>query len=133
MSPRGGALDAIRNADTRFSAEATRAGTGEAFGRFAAPDAQVFSGPGEFVTGPQAITESFGPPSSGATLVWHPVEGEMSGSGDLGFTVGNAVFTERRDGAQPVFRYSKYITVWKKQRDGSWKYVVDGGSQRPKT
>jgi ketosteroid isomerase-like protein len=28
-------------------------------------------------------------------------------------------------------RFSKYLTIWKKQRDGTWRYVVDGGSARP--
>ena len=133
MSPRQGALDVIRQADIQFSSEATRSGTGEAFRRFAAPDAQVFSASGEFISGPDAIAQSFGPSSSRSTLVWHPVEGEMSASGDLGFTVGNAVFTDEREGAPPVVRHSKYLTVWKKQRDGTWRYVVDGGSPRPRT
>jgi ketosteroid isomerase-like protein len=133
MSPRGGALDAIRRADAEFSRDATQSGTGEAFGRYAAGDAQIFSGPGEFITGPAAIRDSFGPSNGKSTLVWHPVEGEMAGSGDLGFTVGNAVFTDALDAAaQPLVRYSKYLTVWKRQRDGTWKYVVDGGSSRPR-
>ncbi len=60
------------------------------------------------------------------------MHGEVSQAGDLGFTVGNAVFTgEREDGAR-ILRYSKYLTVWKKQRDGSWRFVVDGGNDRPK-
>jgi ketosteroid isomerase-like protein len=133
MSQRTGPLDAIRSADTKFSQEASRIGAGAAFGQFAAPDAQIFSGPGEFVTGPDAIAQSFGPPNGRSSLVWHPVEGEMSSSGDLGFTVGNAVFTDQREGGEPLVRYSKYLTVWKKQRDGTWKYVVDGGSARPKS
>lgn len=133
MSPRGGVLDAIRLADAEFSRDATRSGTGAAFGRYAAADAQVFSAAGEFITGPDAIRDSFGPATSRSSLVWHPVEGEMALSGDIGFTVGNAVFTDERDGAPPLVRYSKYLTVWKKQRDGSWRYVVDGGSARPKS
>jgi ketosteroid isomerase-like protein len=133
MSPRGGALDAIRLADAAFSSAASTSGTGEAFGRYAARDAQVFSAPGEFITGPEAIRDSFGPPSGKNSLVWHPVEGEMAGSGDLGFTVGNAVFTDSTAGsAQPLVQHSKYLTVWKRQRDGTWKYVVDGGSSRPR-
>lgn len=131
MSPRRGALEGIRAADTDFSRDATRFGTGEAFGRYAAQDAQIFSGPGEFITGPDAITESFGPPGKKSSLVWHPVEGEIAASGDLGFTVGNAVFNGERDDGALVVRYSKYLTVWKRQRDGSWRYVVDGGSARP--
>jgi ketosteroid isomerase-like protein len=131
MARRRGALDAIRAADEDFSRDATKVGTGEAFGRYAAADAQIFSGPGEFITGPGAITDSFGPPDKKSSLVWHPVEGEIAKSGDLGFTVGNAVFTGEREDGAPIVRYSKYLTVWKRQRDGSWRYVVDGGSARP--
>lgn len=131
MAPRTGALEAIRAADSDFSSDATKFGAGEAFGRYAASDAQIFSGPGEFISGPHAISESFGPPTERNTLVWHPVHGEVAASGDLGYTVGNAVFTGYREDGARIQRYSKYLTVWKKQRDGSWRYVVDGGSARP--
>lgn len=131
MPRRSGALEAIRSADTEFSNDATKFGTGVAFGRYAAADAQIFSGPGEFISGPHAISESFGPPTEKNTLVWHPVHGEVAASGDLGFTVGNAVFTGVREDGAKIERFSKYLTVWKKQRDGTWRYVVDGGSSRP--
>jgi ketosteroid isomerase-like protein len=131
--PRGtGPLEAIRSADANFSRAAAQLGTGEAFGRYAADDAQIFSGPGEFISGPRAISASFGPPTEKNTLVWHPVAGDVSSSGDLGFTVGNAVFTGYREDGAKIERFSKYLTVWKRQRDGSWRYVVDGGSARPK-
>jgi ketosteroid isomerase-like protein len=131
MSRGTGALEAIRSADSDFSDDASRLGTGEAFGRYAAGDAQIFSAPGEFITGPAAITQSFGAQVQGNALVWHPVHGEVAGSGDLGFTVGNAVFTGQRENGAPIVGYSKYLTVWKRQRDGHWRYVVDGGSARP--
>ncbi len=126
-----GALDAIRVADTEFSNDASKYGTGEAFGRYAADGAQVFSGAGELVTGPGAIADLFGPSIDGSSLVWHPVHGEMSTSGDLGFTVGYAVFNGKREDGAALVRYTKYLTVWKRQRDGGWRYVVDGGSARP--
>jgi ketosteroid isomerase-like protein len=131
MPRRSGALEAIRSADVEFSNDATKHGTGVAFGRYAAADAQIFSGPGEFISGPHAISESFGPPTEKNTLVWHPVHGEVAASGDLGFTVGNAVFTGVREDGAKIERFSKYLTVWKKQQDGTWRYVVDGGSARP--
>ena len=131
MRRRSGALEAIRSADEEFSKEAVKMGTGEAFGRYAAPDAQMFSGPGEFVTGPGAIAQLFGAPGRRSLLVWHPVEGEVAKSEDLGFTVGNAVFSGEREDGAPIVSYSKYLTVWKRQPDGSWKFVVDGGSARP--
>jgi ketosteroid isomerase-like protein len=131
MARARGALDAIRSADVEFSRDASKFGTGEAFGRYAAPDAQIFSAPGEFITGPEAIIQSFGASTLKSSLVWHPVHGEVSRSEDLGFTVGNAVLTGEREDGAPVVRYSKYLTVWKRQRDGSWRYVVDGGNGRP--
>jgi ketosteroid isomerase-like protein len=131
MARTRGPVEQVRAADTAFSALAQRVGTGRAFGDFAADNAQIFSTPGEFITGPRAISESFGPSGTSGALVWHPVAAEASKSGDLGVTVGNAVFTGRRDDGGQVVRYSKYLTVWKKQRDGEWRYVVDGGSARP--
>ena len=131
MSRTRASVDPIRAADVAFAREAERMGAGEAFGRFAAPDAQIFSAAGEFITGPQAIRASFGPAVANSSFTWEPVYGEISSAGDLGFTVGNAVVTlERQDGAA-VVRYSKYLTVWKRQQDGAWKYVVDGGNSRP--
>jgi ketosteroid isomerase-like protein len=131
MSPTRAPVDPLRAADVAFSRDAERFGAGEAFGRYAAPDAQIFSAAGEFITGPQAISASFGPAVANSSFTWQPVHGEISAAGDLGFTVGNAVVAlERQDGAA-VVRYSKYLTVWKRQRDGGWKYVVDGGNSRP--
>jgi ketosteroid isomerase-like protein len=131
MARARGALEAIRAADSDFAKAASTIGTGRAFGEFAAENAQIFSTPGEFITGPGAISQAFGQTGDRSTLAWHPVTGEASESGDLGFTVGNAVYTGKREDGAPVIRYSKYLTVWKKQRDGSWRYVVDGGSARP--
>jgi len=131
MSRARGALEAMRAADTAFSRDAALRGTGRAFAAFAASDAQVFSGPGEFISGPDAIMDSFGPASRDNSLVWHPLLGEVARSGDLGFTVGNAVFTGKREDGAPLVRHSKYLTVWKRQRDGEWRFVVDGGSARP--
>ena len=126
-----GALQGMHDADAAFSQFAARYGTGEAFGHFAAADAQIFSAPGEFISGPAAITASFGSSSGRSSLVWHPVLGDISAAGDLGFTVGNAVFTGERADGERLVNYSKYLTVWRKQGDGTWRYVVDGGSARP--
>jgi len=126
-----GPLEDMRAADDEFAQLATRLGTGRAFGTFAAENAQIFSTPGEFITGPDAISQAFGPTTEDSKLVWHPVTGEVARSGDLGFTVGNAVFTGKSLDGAPQVRYSKYLTVWKRQHDGSWRYVVDGGNARP--
>jgi ketosteroid isomerase-like protein len=128
-----GPLEEMRAADDEFASTAVKLGTGRAFGAFAAANAQIFSTPGEFITGPDAIAQAFGPTTEDSKLVWHPIMGEVARSGDLGFTVGNAVFTGKDIDGTPQVRYSKYLTVWKRQHDGSWRYVVDGGNARPKS
>ena len=64
-------------------------------------------------------------------LTWAPVGADVS-SNDLGYTWGNYEFRSLdRDGVTRVER-GKYITVWKKQPDGSWKVAVDMGNLGPK-
>jgi ketosteroid isomerase-like protein len=50
-------------------------------------------------------------------------------SGDLGVTIGTAEI-QIGSGPNDVF-FSKYMSVWKRQPDGSIKFVADGGSGRP--
>jgi len=65
-------------------------------------------------------------------LTWAPVGADVSSSNDLGYTWGNYEFRSLdRDGVTRVER-GKYITVWKKQPDGSWKVAVDMGNLGPK-
>jgi hypothetical protein len=110
--------------DRAFSQASVLKGSGPAFERFAAPNAIGVSG--VFVFGPQALGEAF---TSDPTDVisWIPRLSDVAGSGDLGFTVGEATFDF---GAAGTF-YSKYLTVWQKLVPGGWKYVADFGSSRP--
>ncbi len=52
-------------------------------------------------------------------LVWWPLYAGIAGSGDLGFTTGPYAVDDERRG--------HYFTVWKKQADGQWKWVIDAG------
>lgn len=55
------------------------------------------------------------------TLVWWPSFAGMARSGEMGFTTGPV-----QSGGNAEVR-SHYFTVWKKQPDGSWKWIYDGG------
>src|SRR5262249_51775219 len=63
----------------------------------------------------------------GPTLTWHPYSGEVLAGGDGGYTLG---FSERRSPDGKVFK-GNYLTVWKKQQDGSWKAIFDTGTGVP--
>jgi len=67
----------------------------------------------------------------GTTLTWTPVRGDMAASGDLGYTYGTYVFTSRNKEGKSVSSYGKYMSVWRKQKDDSWKVVVDMGNTSP--
>jgi ketosteroid isomerase-like protein len=67
----------------------------------------------------------------GTSLTWTPVKADMAASGDLGYTYGNYVFKSKDKEGKPVTAYGKYMSVWKKQKDGSWKVVVDMGNSSP--
>jgi len=69
--------------------------------------------------------------AEGTSLTWTPVRADMAASGDLGFTYGNYVFKSKNKEGQIVITYGKYVSVWKKQSDGSWKVVVDMGNSSP--
>jgi ketosteroid isomerase-like protein len=49
----------------------------------------------------------------------------------LGFTVGEYTLTGRGPTGAAVQRFGKYLTVWKRQPNGSWKFAVDGGNGSP--
>ena len=59
-------------------------------------------------------------------LRWSPLYGEVSRSGDLGYTIGSY---ESRYGSGDTARvgHGYYLTVWETDRSGAWKAIVDGG------
>ncbi|MGA2005534.1 MAG: nuclear transport factor 2 family protein [Terriglobales bacterium] len=71
------------------------------------------------------------PWAEGTSLTWTPVKADMAASGDLGYTYGNYVFKHKDKTGKLITDYGKYTSVWKKQKDGSWKVVVDMGNSSP--
>ena len=122
---------ALMRTDVEFSAAAQKIGVGEAFLRYADEYATMLPAGKKAVNGLEAIRAEFADFPRGATLVWTPVLVQVARSGDLGYTLGT--YESRRTGAdgKPVTSYGKYCSVWKKQKDGGWKWVVDVGTPSP--
>jgi ketosteroid isomerase-like protein len=64
-------------------------------------------------------------------LIWVPVGGDISASGDLGYTYGSFEFHAKDKDGKAVVQYGKYTSIWKRQKDGSWKVVLDMGNASP--
>ena len=61
-------------------------------------------------------------------LSWEPTMAFASAAGDLGYTLGTWKSTRTAANGAERVSTGKYVTVWRKQADGSWRVVFDGGS-----
>jgi ketosteroid isomerase-like protein len=120
----GAAADArvLMEADSAFSAAASGRGL-EGFLEFVADSATFFDG-SSMQRGREAVGEAWRDllETPGNSMTWRPTEGDIAASGELGYTIGRWEFT----GAEGSARGS-YVTIWRRQPDGSWKVVVDIG------
>ncbi len=114
----------LMRADSLFAALSVSQGAKPAFLAFATDDAISFGGGPRMNEGRESIGAAFDGFPSGAVLAWWPVAAVIAESGDLGCTIGEATI-------ESLHQYSKYLTIWRRQRDGSWKFVADGGNARP--
>jgi ketosteroid isomerase-like protein len=112
-----------------FSRMAAEKNTREAFLAFIADDGLLFR-PGP-VNGKKWLQEHPTPPSDKQPLLaWQPAFARMAATGDLGFTTGPWEFKADRKDAK-ASAYGHFVTLWKKQSDGSWKFVLDLGINHP--
>jgi ketosteroid isomerase-like protein len=123
------AARSIAAADSDFADDAALSGTAAAFAHAVATDGVVFGG-SEIVVGPTAVKDLF-EAQRGTSLSWRPIYARAAASGDLGFSIGESVATTRGQSGAAVQRFGKYLTIWRKEPNGDWKFVVDGGNARP--
>ena len=108
-------------AERAFAARAGEVGVARSFLGFMADDAIVFapdptSARAVYGARPPAKT----PKEGGTLLAWWPNWAGIARSGDLGFTTGPAEVNGKRAAI--------YFTVWRRQPDGAWRWVYDGGA-----
>jgi ketosteroid isomerase-like protein len=107
-------------AERAFAADFPAMGLAGSFQKWGRPDAILING-GQA----QEIAAVF----QGAPLTrqpaeplieWWPTFAGVAKSGELGFTTGPA--------ARDQEGYGHYFTIWRRQPDGAWRWVYDGGS-----
>jgi ketosteroid isomerase-like protein len=81
------------------------------------------------VIGRKKIEEMFSSPDTSFTLNWEPLYADIAKSGDLGYTYG--IYKVEMDSPEGnlVTKEGTYVTIWKKDHDGKWKFVLDTGNQ----
>jgi len=119
---------ALLETDARFAASSRENGMAEAFYRFMAPDGMLLR-PGEGpIRGPQAARDRMSGRSD-IILTWSAQGADVSSSRDLGYTWG--IYQVERAAPEGPVRLGtgKYLNVWKRQADGTWKVLVDIGNE----
>lgn len=77
--------------------------------------------------GKETLAKRFSGKSDTAFILsWEPLYEKISDSGDLGYTYGIHTNTDKATGN---ITKGTYITIWKKQADGGWKFVLDTGTE----
>ncbi len=56
---------------------------------------------------------------------WQPEQVEVARSGDIGYSWGKYVLTTTGPSGSPANDRGKYVAIWRKQADGSWKVAVE--------
>jgi ketosteroid isomerase-like protein len=119
--------DVLKQADRDFAALSAKEGPGRAFHDFAAPNVTLLNSAQPHST-PEALLKSFGPDTQ---IAWEPDEAQISAGGDMGYTMGHATITGKDKEGKATTSHSRYVTIWRKQADGSWKFIFDGGVPQP--
>lgn len=117
--------------DQEFSRASETLGMADAFHRYLAEDALQLPHLSQPIEGREAIYQGL-LQAEGVTLTWQPQKAEVARSGDLGYTWGTYEIQGpgEREGETRV-GHGKYLNVWRKQADGSWKVLIDMGNASP--
>ena len=130
-------LDSIKtvliNADKSFSELSQQKGFYHSRLDFVAENAVEMGSGSMPLEGKKAI-EAFSASNSDSSfkLEWKAVRAEVAESGELGYTFGGWTMKTKTKTGKDTILYGNYITIWHKQPDGSWKYILDGGGDTPK-
>jgi len=123
--------DQVMETDRSFSKMAADKGNAEAF-LYYADEMVIKMQQGNYpIVGKFALMQTLKDnPWDDFTLTWEPLRAEASGH--LGYTFGTyELKTKTSDGLRDTLYYGNYVSVWKRKRDGSWRYIVDGGNDTP--
>jgi ketosteroid isomerase-like protein len=118
----------LLRADRAF-AQATAERGADGWASWFAADGRLYQTVG-YVDGRSAIQEAMAPAFGDSTrrLRWEPDTAIVAAAGDLAYTLGHWESVA----GDSVLGRGNYVTIWRRQSDGTWKAVVDIGNQGAK-
>lgn len=120
--------DTLKQLEAEFMKAAAEKGS-QGYMSYYADDSVELPNGGAIIPGKANITKGMGfLDDKNNRLSWTPVAADISASGDLGYTYGNYEFHSKDKEGKPTVEYGKYTSIWKQQKDGTWKVVLDMGN-----
>lgn len=120
----------VKQADIDFSNLSKEKGMNFAFLEYLAEDGVLLKPYMYPVEGKEKIRKTFFEDSDdkNLTLTWTPLFGTVAASGELGYTYGTWNMEIIKEDKTKETRKGTYVTIWKKDKNGKWKFVLDTGN-----
>lgn len=128
-SPKVDHKQEIIDTDKAFSALSKEKGMQLAFIQYADENVIKPSPNSQPIVGRQALMKSYEGKSQDFELTWEPLKAEVDGT--IGYTFGNYFLKTKTTDLRDTVFYGNYVSIWKRQQDGSWKFVLDTGNPTP--
>jgi hypothetical protein len=116
----------MREAERHFAQASLMIGRNAAFVEYFADSSAIFTD--KWLTNGKQFFKDL--KASPVVLKWEPEFMDISASRDFGISTGPWEAQEYRPNTAPLAS-GYFLTVWKKQKDGEWKVILDGGSTTP--
>ena len=114
----------IEKTDREFSELSAKQGMEKAFIEYMDSDGILLRPNHPPIVGADAIQYLTDQNDSSYTLTWVPSQVHVSGAGDLGYSYG--IYNLQ---LHDTTLQGTYLSIWKKQKDGKWKFVLDTGNE----
>jgi ketosteroid isomerase-like protein len=123
------ALEVMADTERAFASRAKEVGWKQAFLEYFSESAIGYNGK-DIGPAKEQVRENPDPPKD-HQLLWEPRYGDIARSGELGYLTGPSrnILPSRNNG-QP--RHGVYASVWKRERDGTFRVVMDVGIPTPR-
>jgi ketosteroid isomerase-like protein len=122
----GKVREQVAKVEKDFAEMAAKNGIAKAFSFFADSNAVIKRGKDSLIKGKNAILNFYSADFyKTASVQWAPDFIDVSNDGTLAYTFGKYIWQSKDSTGTVNESRGVFHTVWKKQKDGSWKYVWD--------
>ena len=125
----GSTAAAVMQADRDFSKMSEEKGLNTAFIAYAAENGTLLRPKSQPIVGRENIRMYLSRSSDeGIRLTWSPQYADIAASGEMAYTFGTYLLETRDIDGKIINSEGTYVSIWKKDENGFWKYVLDTGN-----